>query len=396
MATTFPLPTLAATVTAQGITAPAYNDIYTSLQASFQSIYGSDAYIEPDSQDGQLLAIVAKAISDSNDTSIAVYNSYSPATSQGEALSNAVKINGIARAVATSSSVLLRVSGQVGATISSGIAGDSSNQRWLMPAVVVIPPAGFIDVTATASEVGSFVALAGTITKILTPTLGWQAVTNLSAAAPGAPVETDAALRVRQALSTSLPSQTILQGILASVAGLTGVTQSRAYENDTNTTDTNGLPPHSIAIVVLGGVASAIANAIYLKKTPGAYTHGTTVVSVTDEYGIPNNIRFFIPTPKPIKVAVTIKALAGYGVAVGDELKAAVVAYINALSIGARVDIGRLYLPAQLYGGINSKLFEVNLVQISLAPAAVGSTDVEIAFNEIATAVLTDIALTVT
>jgi uncharacterized phage protein gp47/JayE len=396
MATTYPLPTLAATVTPQGITAPAYNDIYTSLQASFQSIYGSDAYIEPDSQDGQLLAIVAKAISDSNDTTIAVYNAYSPATAQGAALSNAVKINGLARAIATASSVLLRISGQVGATINSGVAGDDANQRWLLPTTVVIPPAGFIDVTATASEVGALVATVGTITKILTPTLGWQIVTNLSAAAAGAPVESDAALRVRQALSTSLPSQTTLAGVLAAVSALAGVTQARAFENDTNTTDSNGLPPHSIALVVLGGIAADIANAIYTKKTPGAFTHGTTSTTVVDSYGITNTIRFFIPTPKQILVGLTIKALPGYSSAVGDEIRAAVGKYINALGIGARVDLGRLYLPSQLFGAGNSRFFEVNLIQLSAAPNPLGAADVEITFNELATNSVTDITLTVT
>lgn len=396
MATTFPLPTLAATVTLAGITAPAYNDIYTSLQASFQSIYGSDAYIEPDSQDGQLLAIVAKAISDSNDTSIAVYNAYSPATAQGEALSNAVKLNGLSRAVATFSSVLLRITGQVGATINSGVAGDAANQRWLLPATVTIPPAGFIDVTATASEVGALVAAVGTITKTLTPTLGWQTVTNLSAAAAGAPVESDAALRARQAISTSLPSQTTLAGVLAAVSALDGVTQARAFENDTNTTDTNGLPPHSIALVVLGGAITDIATAIYTKKTPGTYTHGTTSAPVVDSYGVTNVIRYFIPTPKPIRVGLTIKALSGYSSIVGNEIRAAISKYINALGIGARVDLGRLYLPSQLFGVGNSRFFEVNLIQLSVVPSALGTTDIEVAFNELATNDPAEITITVT
>jgi hypothetical protein len=63
---TYPLPTLSAQVTSAGISAPAYSDILLSLQASFRAIYGSDAYLEADSQDGQFLAIMAQAINDCN------------------------------------------------------------------------------------------------------------------------------------------------------------------------------------------------------------------------------------------------------------------------------------------------------------------------------------------
>ena len=76
----YPLPTLAATLSATGISAPAYTDILLSLQASYGTIFGTDAYIAPDSQDGQLLAVVARAISDCNDMAIAVYNSFAPST----------------------------------------------------------------------------------------------------------------------------------------------------------------------------------------------------------------------------------------------------------------------------------------------------------------------------
>lgn len=396
MATTYPLPTLAATVTATGITAPPYSDIYQSLQATFQGIFGSDAYIDPDSQDGQLLAAVAKAIKDCNDTSIAIYNAYSPATAQGVALSNAIKINGMARGVATNSTALVRIVGQVGTQINNGVVGGVDQSRWALPAVVTVPPAGFIDVTATCTAEGSTEADIGTLTRILTPTLGWQSVTNLAAAAPGAPVEQDATVRQRQTTSTALPSLTVLDGVVGAVAALEGVTQVKAFENDTNSTDSLGLPAHSIAVVVLGGVDTEIANAIYIKKTPGAYTYGTTAVPVTDQFGIINTIRYFIADDVPIAAEITIEALTGYTTAVGDQIKQAVVDYINALGINKRVDIGRLYLPAQLFGGVGSETFEVNDIEISIAPAPVGPTDVEIDFNERATSDIADITLTVT
>lgn len=394
---TYPLSTLGPTVDANGISAPPYSDIYQSLQATFQGIYGTDAYIDPDSQDGQLLAIFAKAQSDSNDASIAAFLSFSPATALGAALSNQVKINGIARNVPSNSQVILRVVGQVGSTIINGVATDSLQQRWALPASVTIPPAGYIDVTATATDVGALQAAINTITIIATPQLGWQTVTNPSAASAGAPVESDANLRRRQTVSTALPSQTVLDGILGAVFAVTGVTQVRIYENDTDTVDTNGQPAHSIAVMVIGGDATAIANAILLKKTPGGYTYGSTVIQVTDpKSGILYNIRFTVPTPVPLSIAITIKALTGYTTSVGNQIKQSLADWINGLGIGQRSDIGRLYLPAQFFGAAGSETFEVNVLQQAIKPAVPAAADIDIPFNQIATLAVADVALTVT
>lgn len=397
MATTYPLATLGAEVSETGISAPPYSDIYQSLQASFQSIYGSDAYIAPDSQDGQLLAVFAKAQSDSNRSAIGAYNSYSPATAQGVGLSNAVKINGIARAVSTNSQASVLVVGQIGTTINNGLISDIDGEnQWALPASVVIPPAGEILVTATCLTPGAIEAPIATLTQIVTPTLGWQTVSNPSAASEGAPVETDALLRQRQATSVALPSLTILEGIVGAIAALPGVTEVVPYENDTDAVDSNGLPEHSIALVVLGGVAADIANAIFVKKTPGAYTYGTTATTIINQFGIPVIIRFFIPTPIPISAEITIKALTGYTTAIGDEIKAAVAAYINARGSGKKLDIGRLYLPAQLNGAVGFETYEVNAIEIAEIPDPVAPTDIVVAFNERVTCDVADITITVT
>lgn len=390
------LATLACTITSAGISRPAYADIYETLQEKFKTIYGADAYIDPDSQDGQLLAVFAKAIDDSNAATVHVYNSFSPATSQGGALSNNVKINGIARAIATHSQVNLTLGGTAGTVIENGVAADTAGNRWLLPASVTIPIGGSIVVTAEAEEEGNIEALAATITKIETPTLGWQTVTNASAATPGAPVETDAALRQRQTVSVALPSRTVVGGILGAVSAVAGVTQARVYENDTNAVDANGIPGHHIAVVAQGGVAADIAQAILLKKTPGTGTHGTTTVATTDPDGNAISIKFYVPTQKRILVALTIKALTGYVSPTGDAIKAAVAAHINALGIGRKVDLLRIALPAQLNGGAGHETFELDVIQLSIPPAAPAAADVAIAFNEIANCVVGDITLTVT
>ncbi len=131
-------------ITAAGITSPDYSDILAELQDGYYSIYGSDAVLTSDSQDGQLLAIFAQAIYDAGQSVIAAYNSFSPANAQGAGLSSIVKINGISRKVPSNSQCVVTVIGQAGAQITNGVVGDNLNlgTQWALPALVTIPPRG--------------------------------------------------------------------------------------------------------------------------------------------------------------------------------------------------------------------------------------------------------------
>ncbi len=375
---------LAAKVTASGISAPDYQTILNTLTGYFQQIYGDDVYLDPDSKDGQMLAIYARGIHDANNSAIAVYNSFSPATAQGRGLASNVKINGIAVTPASRSTADVRIVGQVGTLITNGTLRDSNGITWSLPASVVIGIDGAATVTATCQIDGAVVAPAGSITEIGTPTRGWQSVTNPAAATAGRKVETDAELRQRQAKSVAIPSLTVLDGIMGAVATLDGVERYRGYENDTSVEDANGLPPHSISLVVAGGDAAAIAKTIATKKTPGGGTYGTTTISVTDKYGIVHPISFFRPTSVDIFARVEIKALQGYTSAVGEEIRTAVAAYINEIEIGDPVYLTRLFLPANLNGSADSATFDITDLQIGTSPGSLAPANVVIGFNAVA------------
>lgn len=396
MATTFPLPTLACTISSTGISAPTFSDIVSSLTASFQSIYGSDIYLGADSQDGQLIAVFSQAISDCNQATIATYNSFSPGTAQGTALSSNIKINGLARLVSSNSTVDVTIVGQAGSPITNGVVQDSAKNNWDLPPLVTIPNTGQIIVTATCETPGAINAAIGTVTEIVTPTLGWQTVTNASAAAPGAPVETDAALRVRQAASTALPSLTILEGIIGGVASIAGVSRYQGYENDTDTTDANGLPSHSMSIVVEGGDATAIATVIATKKAPGTGTYGTTTETIIDTVQVIHTINFFRPTDVSIVVQINLKKLAGYTTTIGNEIAAAVANAISTLSIGSDVLVNKLFSAGNLPGTADGATFDISSILIARDLNAPAASNVVIAFNEVAVGLVANVTITAT
>lgn len=388
---------LSATVTAEGISAPDYQTILDTLTSYFQQIYGSDAYLEPDSKDGQMVALVALAVHDANNTAIAVYNCFSPATGYGAALTSNVKINGIARKDATNSTVDLLLTGTAGTTITNGTVKDTNNVIWRLPASVVIGVDGAVTVTAICSNSGAVAALAGTITTINTPTRGWTSVTNPAAATVGAPAETDAELRIRQGQSVAIPSITPFEGVDGAIANIAGVTRHKLYENDTGKTDGNGLPPHSISAIVDGGDVTEIARTIRGNKGQGVRTWGKTSVTVPDRYGNPHIISFSRPTDVPVYGKITLKVFAGYTSQIGVQIQQAVADYINSLMIGDPVLLSRIYSPANLgvVSGGNARYYDIQELLIGKSPETVAAANINIAYDESASCKPENIIITV-
>ncbi|EHZ6655263.1 baseplate J/gp47 family protein [Salmonella enterica subsp. enterica serovar Muenster] len=388
---------LSATVTAEGISAPDYQTILDTLTSYFQQIYGSDAYLEPDSKDGQMVALVALAIHDANNTAIAVYNCFSPATGYGAALTSNVKINGIARKGATNSTVDLLFTGTAGTIITNGTVKDTNNVIWRLPDSVVIGVDGTVTATAICSKGGAVAAPAGTITTINTPTRGWTSVTNPAAATVGAPAETDAELRIRQGQSVAIPSITPFEGVDGAIANIAGVTRHKLYENDTGKTDGNGLPPHSISAIVDGGDVTEIARTIRGNKGQGVRTWGKTSVTVPDKYGNPHIISFSRPTDVPVYGKITLTVFAGYTSQIGVQIQQAVADYINRLMIGDQVLLSRIYSPANLgvVSGGNARYYDIQELLIGKSPEAVAAANINIAYDESASCKPENIIITV-
>ncbi|ECT3794060.1 hypothetical protein D3769_19395 [Salmonella enterica subsp. enterica serovar Schwarzengrund] len=388
---------LSATVTAEGISAPDYQTIFDILTSYFQQIYGSDAYLQPDSKDGQMVALVALAVHDANNTAISVYNCFSPATGYGAALTSNVKINGIARKGATNSTVDLLLTGTAGTAITNGTVKDTNNVIWRLPASVVIGVDGAVTVTAICSNSGAVAALAGTITTINTPTRGWTSVTNPAAATVGAPAETDAELRIRQGQSVAIPSITPFEGVDGAIANIAGVTRHKLYENDTGKTDGNGLPPHSISAIVDGGDVTEIARTIRGNKGQGVRTWGKTSVTVPDKYGNPHIISFSRPTDVPVYGKITLKVFAGYTSQIGVQIQQAVADYINRLMIGDPVLLSRIYSPANLgvVSGGNARYYDIQELLIGKSPETAAAANINIAYDESASCKPENIIITV-
>lgn len=384
-------------ISATGISAPTFAQIYSYLQGQYYAIFGSDALITPDTQDGQLLAVFAQAISDANAACVAVYNSFSPATAQGTGLSSNVQINGLSRLVPSFSTAQAVISGTPNTPIVNGQAVDSSNNVWALPGLVTIGPGGTVAVTVTCATAGA-ITLGVNSLQINTPTFGWTGITN-AAAAVGAPAETDAALRVRQAVSVALPSVTVFEGIVASIQQVQGVTRVKGYENNAS----SGLalpggvvlPANNLDFVVEGGLAAAVAQAIFLKITPGIPTWNAAGAAnnvstvVADANGSTRLVNFQTALEAALTVAVTVHPLAGWAASTIALIKSAVAAYLNVLPIGGNIAYFSMIPVISLPNTPQAGTFEV--VSLTLNGAGV---DVQLAFSSAVSGALSPVTVT--
>lgn len=400
-------------IDAAGLHIPSYVDIRDDLVARARQIFGEDVYLDPsdpDAQDYELISVFSDKIHDVCQLAQLIYNNRGPSTALGGGLDGVVKQNGIRRKPKTHSICPgILVKGDPGTQIVGGIVGDEENHLWDI-GNVVIPESGEVEVTGTCRDDGPVYADIGTINRIITPTRGWISVVNTVNATPGKLIESDPALRARQAISTARPSRTVLQGTVGGIAEILDVTRYRVYENDTNVFGYYGvpIPGHSICAVVEGGGDDEIAREIYLRKTPGCGTYGDVEVEVQDVVSLSNTalegidasievppIRFFRPRYVDVYVDIVIRALAGYVAPIGEQIRQNVCDYLNALAIGEYLTATALHVP--VYSAtpkIEAPAFSVLSLRIGKSMDNLDVEDMEILFNEVTRGNLANICIT--
>jgi uncharacterized phage protein gp47/JayE len=373
------------TIDANGIHKPSFSDCLEYFQGLFRSIYGSDIYIDNDSQDGQLIGVLALALDDANTMTVAAYNSFSPSTAQGVGLSSNVKLNGIKRQIPSRSTVDVIVIGVAGTIIAEGSAISDGNQNlWTLPETV-IPSEGETMVTATALLEGAIFAGPFALSTIVTVTRGWQQVYNPGTATLGAPVETDVQLRRRQTYSASLPALGPRRGLQAALADLSGSRRLRVYENSNPGPDEWGVPGYSIAVVTDSGGARQIVEAIALKKGSGVRTYGThSLLTLPDDHDFSTRIYFSPVVNVPITYRLQIKSGVGFTTDVLRRVTENLATWTQGLGIGTNVQLADAYMAARLYGAAESATYKIVPGSLMVARDSMefATQDIAIVYNE--------------
>ena len=130
-------------------------------------------------------------------------------------------------------------------------------------------------------DYGKLIFPNGTITIMITNISGFNAVENLIAPTYGRLQETDVELRHSYLAKSAIRSTRMIDSICSQlINNVPNVESATGYENNTDDTDEEGRPPHSVEIIVDGGDETSIASIILDKKAAGIQTFGSITVDV--------------------------------------------------------------------------------------------------------------------
>ena len=221
---------------------------------------------------------------------------------------------GISRRPATRSQVDVVVTTDRPLTLPPDYAvEDDLGQAWTTLNAIDIPP-GETTVTLFAENFGAVEADPATIVNPVTVVIGVLSVTNPTAATVGIDEETDQELRIRRNRSLETPQSSSTGRMFTALANLPNVTDVAVYENDTDVTDADGIPAHSLWVVVEGGAVSDIVESMTKNKTGGKGIVGAVTGTFNESVLRPDGSTFVIvhdmTFDRPVFVPVLVRLTA--------------------------------------------------------------------------------------
>jgi uncharacterized phage protein gp47/JayE len=436
-------------VTPQGFVRKPLAQIMLDLQASLAGTFGADTDLSDTGPFGQLVADLAAPIDEVWQVAEDVYDSFDPDLVGGPRLASLCGITGTIQTTPSRSTDTLTCIGAAGSPVPTlslvSVQNGGAQFRTTAPAIiaalaawaaahayatlgelstiggnvykVMTPgvssagpgPSGTgtdivdgtvhwrymgagtaaVDVAVESVELGPNTAPAGTLTVIDTPVSGLTSVSNAAAAVLGIAPESDPDLRARRTAELEAQGEGGIDSMRADLLRVLNVTDAFVFENNTDAVDADGLPPHSVECVVLGGTDADVAQAVFSKGAGIATFGGVTVATVKDLAGGLHTVNFSRPTEKDVWVTVELTKDTGTYPADGDtQVAQALVDFAaGVLSLGKGYRVGDDVITAKLYAAIYSQvsgIVDVTKLWVGLVNPPTGAANIVIGSRELA------------
>lgn len=390
-------------MTTYGVTATGFVDkpieiILAEIEAAQKAALGTDFDVSAQTPEGQLNGIFSAKLRELWEVAQALHSALDPDKAEAVPLAALASLTGTLKQGATKSTVTATVNLDAGKTLFAGaIASVLGNATARFVSTVDVTNSGGtaadVAVPMEAETAGPVVANAGTLTVKVTSQPGWHSITNAADALIGQPVQTDGELRVQREIDLRRSGSAALDAIKANVVAVTGVTACNVFENATDATDVDGVPAHAIEVLVTGGAANDIAQAIWGTKAGGVRAYGLTSGTAYDVDGVARTMGFSRPTAVPIYLALTLTTDVTLYPADGDTLVKAALALWSQenLGVGADVIVSRL---GPVIFAAAAGIIDVVAVLTGTAPGPSTSTNTPIGSREQATIDTANVAVT--
>ena len=381
-------------MTIYGITSAGFNRkpesvIVEGFETRARAKLAADLDVSSESIIGQYNGIIGSEVGILWELLEIAIRSNDPEQAEGDLLEQVAKLSGTERRSASYSLVTLSCGLNSGTVLTpevayAAVAGDPA-RLWTPIDAFTAPFAGTHAVQFVAVVPGPQSGPAGTITVIHSPVGGWNAVTNPADAVLGRIIDSDATLRLRREQQLANSGSASTRALAAALLDLDGVESVKIFENLTNITDINGLPPHSVECMVFDGITptvldATIAATILANKAGGVETYGSASASATDDDGQTRTISFSRPTQRPVWIDIRRTTIAGYG---GDSaLKEHIVSRATATyGLGKSVRVREIDSFAFEVDGVD----DVTLFELGFSASPSATANLTIGPREIAT-----------
>lgn len=308
-------------LTATGLQTATQAELVATYTAALQNIYGAGINLASNSPDGQWMNLFIQSVLDLEDLLVQLYNMFDPDNAVGVVLDQRVAINGIQRLAGTFTvtPVTLVIASSVNlfgldqSTQPVYTVSDNAGNLWQLISTVLGVVAGTHVYNFQAAVPGAQITTPNTITVPVTIILGVTSVNNPTPYTTlGINEESDARLKLRRQQSVAIASQGYLTGLVATLENITGVTSVFVSENTTSVTNGDGVPGHSIWVIVAGtGAAADIAQAIYSKRNAGCGMFGSISFNITQIDGNIFPVYWDLVSPRNAFMTFTATSLNG-------------------------------------------------------------------------------------
>lgn len=343
-------------LTAAGFVPKLIADCEQDIEDALHATVDPNLDTGPDQFAGQMKSAVASEVAELWELAAACYSGLNPNNAEGFILDGDCAYTGTKRIGETFSTAVCQMGLNASSSIPVGsianVSGQAGNTWTLLgpasPTTGLLLSSGPVVSVGAGTYLGLFqsstpgpnVANAGQLSVITSAVTGWNTVTNPAAANLGSFVESDSELNIRREEELAAAGACTSDAMRADLLNVKGVLQAYVFENDGDTTDANGVPPHTTHAVIYDGTdptllaANAdVAAVVWKDKPSGGGTYGSTVVQTPDSLGNQRTVSFDRAEIVPLYIAITATTDATFDVVNGPlAVKNAIAAYWTSIA----------------------------------------------------------------
>lgn len=381
-------------VNEKGYIRPTYDELLEARIAQAQELFGDDIDTSDASPLGKFIRLAVQDLADAYEAQEIIYYARFPNTATGQNLDRLMPFAGISRNPATRARHTVKFIGTANATVKNGfLVGTTGDEEFYLVNDLTLDSSGEGTGTVECTESGKVgnVTL-GAITEIVNPDVNVTSIVHTAVEELGEETEDDVSLRARFDEAIKGAGSATMAAIHGAIMRVIGVRDCIIEENDTDQTDSSGIPAHSFEVFVYAptSVDQEIAEAIFSKKPIGIKSYGDVSKTVTDVSGNTQTIKFSRITDKTVYVKITIKTDSHFELDGVTQIKNALVDYVDTLGAGNDLIFTSMY--RYIYGVVG--VTEVTSLTLSTDGVNYSAANITIDSDKIASLLAGNIEVT--